>query len=208
MFPIKKPYTIGYRYGQKTFYNAVHIGIDIIVPEMTPVYAPEDGVVNTFFGAQGGQWLSLTTKTGKHRFAHLKQYAVVKGQRVKRGDVIAYTGGKKGAPYSGNSTNPHCHWDYAIGSKFVDPEAYSWDNEDMTCEQQLANANKFDAKERVPQIKRLQAEVQKLTDMVNSPTDGIQALKNKITEQDRILDEKRATIKKLEARLDASWYNS
>jgi len=51
MSPIKQPYKIGYRHGQKTFYNSSHLGVDIIVSEMTPVYAPDDGKCNTFFDA-------------------------------------------------------------------------------------------------------------------------------------------------------------
>jgi len=124
MFPIKPPYKIGYRHGQKTFYNAAHLGIDILVPEMTPVYAPEDGVISTFFGTQGGQWMTLSTDRAVHRFAHLKQYVAKKGQVVKKGQLIAYTGGKKGAWYSGNSNAPHVHWDIEVEGKFVDPEDY------------------------------------------------------------------------------------
>lgn len=125
MFPIKKPYRIGYRHGQKTFYNAAHIGIDILVPEMTPGYAEEDGVINTFFGKEGGQWMSLTNDRAVHRHAHIKQYVAKKGQEVKKGDLIFYTGGKKGQWYSGNSTDPHVHWDIEVEGEFVDPEKYN-----------------------------------------------------------------------------------
>jgi murein DD-endopeptidase MepM/ murein hydrolase activator NlpD len=124
MFPIKDKYTIGYRHGQKTFYNSAHIGVDLWVPEMTKLYAPDDGMVNTFFGLQGGQWLSLTTSRGVHRFAHLKQYVALTGQ-VKRGDLIAYSGGQKGQWYSGNSTNPHAHWDILLEGKYIDPLQWS-----------------------------------------------------------------------------------
>ena len=136
MSPIKQPYKIGYRHGQKTFYNSSHIGVDIIVPEMTPVYAPDDGKCNTFFGTQGGQWLSLQGKDRKHRFAHIKQYNVTKGQQVKRGDIIAYSGGKKGAVYSGNSTNPHVHWDVEVDGRYIDPLQIVWDNTPMPTEQE------------------------------------------------------------------------
>jgi murein DD-endopeptidase MepM/ murein hydrolase activator NlpD len=126
MFPIKAQHKIGYRHGQKTFYNGAHIGTDILVPEMTQGFAVEDGLLNTFFGVQGGQWMTLTTDRGVvHRFAHIKQYVGKKGQRVKEGDLIFYTGGKKGAPYSGNSTDPHVHWDVNVEGKYVDPEEYS-----------------------------------------------------------------------------------
>lgn len=126
MFPIRPPYRVGYRHGQRTFYNAAHIGIDLLVPEMTPGYAEEDGVINTFFGREGGQWMSLTNPRGNvHRHAHIKQYVAKKGQQVKKGQLIFYTGGIKGAWYSGNSTDPHVHWDIMVEGKFVDPEDYS-----------------------------------------------------------------------------------
>ena len=137
MFPLKTSYTIGYKHGDKTFYNASHVGVDLILQEMTPIYAPEDGVVNTFFGAQGGNWLSLQAKTRKHRFAHLKQYVAAKGQQVKEGNLIAYTGGKKGESYSGNSTTPHVHWDIELGGVYIDPLKILWDTVGMTCEDQL-----------------------------------------------------------------------
>jgi hypothetical protein len=143
MFPIKKPYTISYRHGQKTFYNAAHIGIDIMVPEETPVHAPGNGIVkNIFFGAQGGNWLSVEINGRTHRFAHLKAYKVQKGQSFKDGAILALTGGKKGAPYSGNSTNPHLHWDINDKGKYIDPLSISWDTKPSkpmpTLEEQLA----------------------------------------------------------------------
>lgn len=131
MFPLKTKYTIGYRHGDKTFYNASHIGVDLIVPEMTPIYAPQDGTVTHLFGVQGGQWVILTSSTGKHRFAHIKQYNASQGQSVRAGDIIAYSGGKKGEKYSGNSTNPHVHWDYNNGA-FVDPMLENWEEDLMS----------------------------------------------------------------------------
>lgn len=124
-FPIKDPYTIGYRHGTPTFYNSSHIGVDLICPEMTPVHAPVDGVCTRFFGYQGGNWVSLTDDRGKHRFAHLKQYVALTGQTVKMGSIIAYTGGAAGAPYSGNSKTPHLHWDLLLEGSYVDPLKWS-----------------------------------------------------------------------------------
>jgi murein DD-endopeptidase MepM/ murein hydrolase activator NlpD len=125
MFPIKDNHRLGYLHGSKTFYNAAHIGIDILVPEMTPLYAPESGRVTRVWGIQGGQWLYLDTGRARHRFAHLKQYNIVTGQQVKRGDIIALTGGAKGAWYSGNSTAPHVHWDISYEGRYVDPLTYN-----------------------------------------------------------------------------------
>lgn len=127
MFPLKAKYRIGYKHGQKTFYNAAHIGVDLIVPEGTPIYAPDKGKINTFFGIQGGQWISLVTSLGKHRFAHVKEYKVKSGKMVQKGELLGLSGGRKGAPYSGNSTTAHVHWDTETKEGFINPLGLTWE---------------------------------------------------------------------------------
>lgn len=110
---------IGYRHGDTTFYNNFHLGIDVLIPEGTELYAPEDGYLSQHYGAQGGNTLELVGGL-THRFMHLSK--VLRGGQVKAGDLIAYTGN------TGLSTDPHLHWDVrsngaSIGnrSKFRDP---------------------------------------------------------------------------------------
>lgn len=81
-----------------------HNGVDFGTPLNTPVYASFDGTVSTFQDAQNGNALILYSDTLKKRigFAHLNKYQVKQG-RVKKGDLIAFTGS------TGRSTGPHVH---------------------------------------------------------------------------------------------------
>lgn len=100
-----------------------HLGIDYAVNEGTPVYAIADGTVlwstwshlmptdfansNMFIpGAPGGGKTVLTQNDGYRAiYAHLSDIRVTNGQRVKRGDLLGYSGN------TGNSTGPHLHFE-------------------------------------------------------------------------------------------------
>jgi len=49
------------------------------------------------------------------KFGHLSRFAVSPGQRVKRGDVIAYVG------TSGRSTSPHLHYEIWMNGRLTNP---------------------------------------------------------------------------------------
>jgi murein DD-endopeptidase MepM/ murein hydrolase activator NlpD len=51
-------------------------------------------------------------------YAHLSAYAVQAGTRVKRGEVIGYTG------ISGRSTGPHVHYEVRVNNAPVNPWRY------------------------------------------------------------------------------------
>lgn len=100
-----------------------HLGIDYGVNEGTPVRAIADGTVlwsdwssnmpasfanaNMFIpGAPGGGITVLLQHDGyRGIYAHLSRTDLTNGQRVKRGDVIGYSGN------TGNSTGPHLHFE-------------------------------------------------------------------------------------------------
>ena len=91
--------------------GSYHSGTDFPVPLNTPVYATCDGEVVSV--------RSLTTSYGKHikmkatvngsavyiRYCHLNSFAVSEGDRVRAGQLIAYSGS------TGNSTGPHLHYE-------------------------------------------------------------------------------------------------
>jgi murein DD-endopeptidase MepM/ murein hydrolase activator NlpD len=52
------------------------------------------------------------------RYGHLSEFAVVEGQRVKRGEVIGYVG------MSGRSTGPHLHYEVWVHDAPVNPYTY------------------------------------------------------------------------------------
>ena len=91
--------------------SANHKGMDFGTPEGTAIHAIRDGVViSTGSGSGYGNYVLIRHYDGTtSRYAHLKQIIASKNQKVKAGDVIGRSGGKAGAPGSGNSTGPHLH---------------------------------------------------------------------------------------------------
>jgi len=94
-----------------------HPGIDISTPVGTNVHAPADGIVISA-GVQGGYGNALLIDHGYGvvtRYGHLSGYAVKPGQRVKRGEVIAYVGS------TGRSTGPHLHYEVWVRDQAQNP---------------------------------------------------------------------------------------
>ena len=49
------------------------------------------------------------------KYGHLSRFAVITGQRVKRGDVIGYVG------TTGRSTSPHLHYEIWMNGQLTNP---------------------------------------------------------------------------------------
>jgi murein DD-endopeptidase MepM/ murein hydrolase activator NlpD len=100
-----------------------HPGIDISVPRGTPVTAPADGVV-VFCGTKGGYGNIIVLDHGYGtvtRYGHLDGFNVRPGQRVKRGDVIGFSGN------TGRSTAPHLHYEVWVHDQMRNPIEYILD---------------------------------------------------------------------------------
>lgn len=100
--------------------RSVHRGVDFSARKGTPVVAPADGVV-TFSGRwkKYGNVVEVSHGFGfVTRYAHLEKQLVRKGQRVKRGDVIARVGS------SGKSTFSHLHYEVVADGRRVNPLRY------------------------------------------------------------------------------------
>jgi murein DD-endopeptidase MepM/ murein hydrolase activator NlpD len=93
-------------------------GIDVAVPENTPIKAAEDGVV-AYAGNElkGYGNLVLVRHPNGYvtAYAHAKEILVKRGDPIKRGDVIAKSG------QSGNVDAPQLHFEVRKGSAPVDP---------------------------------------------------------------------------------------
>lgn len=99
----------------------LHTGIDFSAPIGTPVYATADGEVKNvkvrFSGY--GKFIEIDHGFGYHtRYAHLHDFNVKKGQKVKRGELIAYVGN------TGMSTAPHLHYEVLKNGKKINPIHY------------------------------------------------------------------------------------
>ena len=94
-----------------------HKGVDLAVPIGTPVRAIQAGRV-VFAGADGvnGKYLRIDHGHGlTTTYCHLDAHKVARGQRVKRGAIIADSGN------SGRSTGPHLHFQVELGRTPIDP---------------------------------------------------------------------------------------
>jgi murein DD-endopeptidase MepM/ murein hydrolase activator NlpD len=88
-------------------YHPGHGGIDIGVPEGTPVVAATEGVV-TFAGQQSGYGNHIEVRHADGvitTYSHLASVDVAVGERVKTGQRIAGSGN------TGHSTGPHLHFE-------------------------------------------------------------------------------------------------
>lgn len=86
-----------------------HHGVDIFAPRGTPVVAAADGVVRGVSTTTlGGRvvWLSDQTNGQSIYYAHLQEWRVEEGQRVKAGDVLGLVGNTGNA----RTTPPHLHF--------------------------------------------------------------------------------------------------
>jgi len=131
----------GYRQGDKTFYSDFHLGIDLIIPIGTPIYAPTNGTAKYSYGNEGGNTLYFTDEKGRlHRFLHLNTWSDKK--EFKEGERIAYSGN------TGLSTSPHLHWDLSKNGKlelnnranFLNPEL--WLKDTMNYENKIIRNQK------------------------------------------------------------------
>jgi murein DD-endopeptidase MepM/ murein hydrolase activator NlpD len=94
-----------------------HPGIDISTPRGTKIVAPADGVV-VFVGRKRGYGKALVINHGYGvvtRYGHLDGHNVRTGQRVRRGDVIAFVGN------TGRSTAPHLHYEVWLNDQLRNP---------------------------------------------------------------------------------------
>jgi murein DD-endopeptidase MepM/ murein hydrolase activator NlpD len=111
-------------YGMKddpfTGYEQLHRGIDVANYNGTPIIAAADGKV-TKTGSFGRMGKMITIDHGfgfVSRYGHLSSIDVKKGQRVKRGEVIAKMGS------TGYSTGPHLHYEVWRNGKVLNPMNY------------------------------------------------------------------------------------
>ncbi len=95
----------------------VHKGIDIIVPQGTPVIATADGIVRLSGSMHGyGLLIVIEHTDGIHSaYAHLSQLLVKVGDVIKEGDIIGLSGA------TGRVTTAHLHYEVRKGEKALNP---------------------------------------------------------------------------------------
>lgn len=96
---------------------AVHQGVDVSWWPGAPIRATADGVV-VFAGMKGGYGRTVQIQHDygfQTLYAHCSSLRVYEGQKVKKGEIIAFLG------RTGRATGFHLHYEVRIGTKAVDP---------------------------------------------------------------------------------------
>jgi murein DD-endopeptidase MepM/ murein hydrolase activator NlpD len=98
----------------------LHTGVDISAGMGTPVHAAADGVVESADYDRGyGKIVIIDHGNGMRTwYAHLSRFAVVPGQEIRRGDVLAFSGA------TGKVTAPHLHFEVRVHGTPVNPYPY------------------------------------------------------------------------------------
>lgn len=112
--------TFSYRQCPFTGKREFHKGLDIANQRGTSIIATADGVVS-YVGDKGSYGLVVVIDHGhgiKTRYAHLAKGIKKRGERVKRGEIIAQMGN------SGRSTGPHLHYEVRLNGVPVNPGKY------------------------------------------------------------------------------------
>lgn len=95
----------------------LHTGVDLSVPEGTPVKVVADGVVKRASeDAVNGKVVIIDHGRGvTTAYCHNSRLLVVAGQGVKAGEILSESGN------TGRSTGPHLHYQLELGRRPVDP---------------------------------------------------------------------------------------
>ncbi len=116
VWPVSAPITsgFGFRWGR------MHEGVDLGVPEGTPLAAAAAGRV-IVSGWQGGYGNLVVIDHGNGlstAYGHQSRTAASVGQEVAQGSIIGYSGN------TGHSTGPHLHFEVRINGQATNPLAY------------------------------------------------------------------------------------
>jgi murein DD-endopeptidase MepM/ murein hydrolase activator NlpD len=122
ILPVKGWVTSGFRRRNDPFTQHLvwHRGLDISTAMGSPVVAPADGVV-TYVGRKVDFGNILTLDHGYGyltRYGHNSKILVRSGQRVRRGQVVAFVGN------TGKSTGPHLHYEVLRNGVSLNPLDY------------------------------------------------------------------------------------
>lgn len=169
--------TAGWTYND----NKAHNAIDLRAALKTPVYAAEDGTVT-----QTQLWDSVT-KTGMQsygvmcriqhadykggglctRYGHLSNLCVKRGQQVKEGQLIGYSGA------TGNCYGPHLHFEVIYDGVRCNP--LNWLDADFTVKDAATGAHlgSYHSVER-SRADKPAAQMQRIRVTCGDPEDGAQ----------------------------------
>lgn len=162
----------GWRSDPFTGETKFHHGIDLPVPENTPIYSGFDGIVKRATSQNtGGYGLLVEVDYPKQNmtaiFAHLNKVAVTKGQKVRAGDMLGLSGS------TGRSKGEHVHFEIRdrktgkskppleyLDALLVNEGQYVFESPDKTFAQRLEQTGMFS------KIGNTKTYISKLNDLV------------------------------------------
>ncbi len=125
-WPVDRKYPITFKFGAApSWYTNVfgypHNGVDIGTPVGTPIFATDDGVVMYADDVPDtdGKGTILRHDWGRSYYWHLQTLIAREGDKVKKGDLIAYSGA------TGFATGPHLHFALMVWS-MPDPSMHGY----------------------------------------------------------------------------------
>lgn len=98
-----------------------HKGLDIAMPEGTPIHNVLYGVATTGYSDDYGNYVIVTSTVDPSTsvmYAHMQSCIVNSGQSIGPNDIIGYVGN------TGISTGPHLHIEYQKDSQLLNPYFY------------------------------------------------------------------------------------
>ena len=110
----------GYRVHPISGENQLHRGVDIAMPEGTPIYATHNGTVTTTtYNSSYGNYVVLTDEEGTvTKYAHMKEVFVSEGMEIITGTQIGIVGS------TGVSTGNHLHLELLVDGAYYNPIFY------------------------------------------------------------------------------------
>lgn len=109
---------------------ALHSGLDFACQNGTPVYATGDAIVEFSGRKESGYGIYIDLNHGDGlitKYGHLSKTSVETGAKVRRGDLIGYSGS------TGASTGPHLHYEVIRDGEKIDP--IDWFYEDISAKE-------------------------------------------------------------------------
>lgn len=121
IWPVNGPITSPFC--ERRSYEACHPGIDIGVPEGTPIRAAAAGKVILMqpvaaSGGYGNYTCVQHTATLSSCYAHQSRFGTSIGAQVRQGQIIGYVGN------TGHSFGAHLHWEVRINGVITNPLNY------------------------------------------------------------------------------------
>ncbi len=120
-FALKNTY-VSSLYGERTLWGAYdfHLGLDIVAPVYTEIYACDGGVVTwASYTSSYGYMVTVQHENGvESLYAHQAKLAVKVGDTVRQGQLIGYVGA------SGTTSGTHLHLEFRYNHVATDPTAY------------------------------------------------------------------------------------